>query len=596
MTESRMDTGMIHVLSSELINQIAAGEVIERPASVVKELVENAIDAGASAVTVEVNGVACESIRVADDGCGMSEPDLSIAVQRHATSKIRSTDDLFSIRTLGFRGEALPSILSVSRATISTRRAEDGHGSSLAIEGGTVTEASRKGMPPGTVVEVDDLFYNTPARRKFLKTAATEQRNVMDVVSRYALAFPSIRFTLVMNGRTVMSLPGSADLATRVSEVLGRRLAGILVPFSRHLPDITVHGLLAPPTESRQNRTGIHCFVNSRAVKDATLAAAVMEGYSGLLMRGRYPVAVLFVDIDPAEVDVNVHPAKAEVRFRHGGAVFGLVASCIKDALALTQAPADGAEGVAASSTHAAAVPAPCRTAPLTAAEPGPAMYGPRASARMYTAPLFERSQGGRADGFSYAEKGIVGVLHATYVLLEDDASLYILDQHAAHERITYERLRSAYGGQTLCTQDLITPLVLELNAREFNAYGEAEGLMRQAGFESEPFGDTSVAVRSVPQPLAWADIKETVMGLIHAFMAGEIPTSAAGRESLDRVLATVACHASVRAGRALTMEEARNLLSELDRAGAPRTCPHGRPLYRRIDVAEIEKWMGRRV
>jgi DNA mismatch repair protein MutL len=596
MTESRMDTGMIHVLSSELINQIAAGEVIERPASVVKELVENAIDAGARAVTVEVNGVACESIRVADDGAGMSGQDLTLAIQRHATSKIHGTDDLFSIRTLGFRGEALPSILSVSRATLSSRRPEDGHGSSLAIEGGTVTEASRKGMPPGTVVEVNDLFYNTPARRKFLKTAATEQRTVMDVVSRYALAFPSVRFTLVMNGRTVFNLAVCTDLQHRVPEVLGRRLAGILIPFSRHLPDITVHGLLAPPTESRQNRTGIHCFVNSRAVKDATLAAAVMEGYSGLLMRGRYPVAVLFVDIDPAEVDVNVHPAKAEVRFRHGGAVFGLVASCIKEALTLTQAPADGVEGVAASYTHAAAAPAPGRTAPLAAAEPGHAVYGPRAAARMFTAPLFEPGQGRRAGGFSYADKGVVGVLHATYVLLEDDASLYILDQHAAHERITYERLRAAHGGLTLRTQDLLAPLVLELNAREFSAYEEAEGLMRAAGFESEPFGETAVAVRSVPQPLAWADIREAVMGLIHAFMAGEIPTADAGRESLDRVLATVACHASVRAGKTLTMDEARSLLAELDRAGAPQTCPHGRPLFRRIDVAEIEKWMGRRV
>ncbi|HQI81442.1 MAG TPA: DNA mismatch repair endonuclease MutL, partial [Deltaproteobacteria bacterium] len=512
------------------------------------------------------------------------------------TSKIRSTDDLFSIRTLGFRGEALPSILSVSRAMLSTRRPEDSHGSALAMEGGTVTRRSSRGMPPGTVIEVNDLFYNTPARRKFLKTAATEQRTVMDVVSRYALAFPSVRFTLVMNGRTVMNLAACTDLRHRVPEVLGRRLAGILIPFSRRQPGIAVHGLLAPPTESRQNRTGIHCFVNSRAVKDVTLGAAVMEGYSGLLMRGRYPVAVLFVDIDPAEVDVNVHPAKAEVRFRHSGAVFGLVASCIRDALALTQAPADGVQSLSASLTHAWAAPAPCSTAPLAAADAGHPVYGLRAGARRDTALLFEPGQAGRTDGFSYADKGIVGMLHATYVLLQDDASLYILDQHAAHERITYERLRSAYSGQTLRTQDLLTPLVLELNAREFSAYQEAEGLMRAAGFESEPFGDTSVAVRSVPQPLAWADIRETVMGLIHAVMAGDIPPSAAGRESLDRVLATAACHASVRAGRALTMEEARNLLSELDRTGAPQTCPHGRPLFRRIDVAEIEKWMGRRI
>ncbi|HNQ86734.1 MAG TPA: DNA mismatch repair endonuclease MutL [Deltaproteobacteria bacterium] len=585
----------IRILSPDLVNQIAAGEVIERPASVVKELVENAIDAGSGTVSVEMQGDGCELIRVSDDGSGMTGDELDTAILRHATSKIAHVDDLCAIRTLGFRGEALPSILSVSRTEIATRPGDSEHGLSLLIEGGTVVRRASRGLPQGTTIEVTDLFFNTPARRKFLKTASTEQRNVIDIVARYGLAYPGIRFSLTVNGRTVLNLPGGSTLEDRAMAVLGARLSDPLVPFRRERPGLTVSGLLALPKEARQNRTGIHAFVNRRAVKDAMLGAAVIEGYSGLLMRGRYPVAVLFVDIDPAEVDVNVHPSKAEVRFRYSSAVFGLVVSSIRDTLAQgTPREAGNPEAVARSadgwrgSTNQGSRGLEVREEPS-------ASYGPRAMARMQPGTLFEDGPPHQPEQFSYGGLSVIGVFHATYVLLQDHDSLYIMDQHAAHERITYERLRRMHARGDQAVQELLTPMVLDLSPREHAAFEPAADAMEQLGIVCEPFGETSIAVRSVPQPLADKDIREAVLGLLHAIIEGEVRAGTTGTR-LDEMLSAIACHSSVRAGKALTRQEAQHLLDELVTEGSPLTCPHGRPLFRKIPLPEVERWLGRRV
>ncbi len=594
----------IKILSPELINQIAAGEVIERPASVVKELVENAIDAGAKSVSIEVKGNGCELIRVSDDGSGMDGAELETAILRHATSKIAGVDDLFAIRTLGFRGEALPSILSVSRSMIATRQATSEHGNTIDVEGGAVVKRSMKGMPPGTTIEVSDLFYNTPARRKFLKTAATEQRNVIDVISRYGLAYPSLRFSLDIDGRVVLNLPAHLNQEDRTTAVLGRKLSGRMIPFRREMPGIIVHGLAAPPGEARQNRTGIHVFVNRRSVKDAMLGAAVIEGYHGMLMKGRYPLAALFVDIDPAEVDVNVHPSKAEVRFRHAGAVFGLVASAVRGALA---PGTTGPEGIPAglsvplhaadsgTEVHAGYGGGTLSSRSLDAGEVLSVVYGPRAAARMQTGNLFNEALPEGQDGFSFAGLSVVGILHATYVLLQDESALYILDQHAAHERITYERLMRVHASGSHAGQQLLTPMVLEVSAQEFNAFTEASDAIGEIGIRCEPFGDSAIAVRSVPQPLADKDIREAVYGLIHALMEGGHRGDKVGGDRAGEMLATVACHASIRAGKALTLREAEHLLESLVEEGSPRTCPHGRPLFRKITIQEIERWLGRR-
>jgi len=585
--------GQIRVLPLELINQIAAGEVIERPSSVVKELVENAIDAGAAGISVEMQGTGLELIRVSDDGAGMAEHELELALQRHATSKIRTTEDLFAIRTLGFRGEALPSIASVSRTAISSRQHGSPFGHCLRMEALGIISRSKKGMPPGTIVEVSDLFFNTPARRKFLKTTATEQRNVIDVLNRYALAYPGIRFGLVVNNRQTMSLPAQPGPMERASSVLGNTKMNSLTPFRREFPGITVHGLAALPAEARQNRSGIYVFVNNRSVKDVLLGSAVMEGYSGLLMKGRYPVVVLFVELDPTEVDVNVHPAKAEVRFSHASAVFAMVAQTLKETLSPAGKPCTdpGSAGVMPRELlFRSSAPAP-----LEAQEKRSVAYGHRALQRMQSLSLFDGGSAHENWAMSYAGLNIIGTLHSTYILLSDETSLYILDQHAAHERITFERLMALHHSGTLSTQLLMDPLVMELSMQEFNAYEEAAQQITSIGIDCEPFGGTSIAIRAVPEALSASDIKVCIYGLIHSIMEGELHTSRPQADCFRDMIASIACHASVRSGKTLTLPEAAALLKDLDEAGSPTTCPHGRPLFKKIPQEEIERWMGRR-
>lgn len=583
----------IKILPQDLINQIAAGEVIERPASVVKELVENAIDAGAKSISVEMEGNGLELIRVSDDGTGMDEEELELAIKRHATSKISTADDLFAIRTLGFRGEALPSILSVSRSVISTRRHSSPYGYSVDMEAGCITRRTKKGIPGGTIVEVADLFFNTPARRKFLKTAATEQRNVIDVVSRYALAYPLIRFVLEINNRTVLSLPAQSSLQVRASNVLGTKLSTSLIPFRRELPSITIHGLMAMPNETRQNRSGIHAYVNNRSVRDVLLSSAVIKGYSGMLLKGRYPITVLFVEVDPAEVDVNVHPAKAEVKFMHASAVFGIVAKTMKEAL--VPGRMDEADYPGITTPPSAPRNNKTRHTSFEVREGMSVVYGPKALARMEAGRLFNEPTLPEQIAFTYSDKSIIGMLHATYILLQDDSALYILDQHAAHERITYERLMVLHSKGPLSTQLLLSPIIMELSQQEFSAFEEVSEQILAIGIDCEPFGGNTISIRSVPEPLSEADIKGAVYGLIHALMDGELPAGKPGNDRFSALIATIACHASVRAGKKLTLPEAANLLNELDNTGSPLTCPHGRPLFRKITREEIERWIGRR-
>ncbi|MGC9325637.1 MAG: DNA mismatch repair endonuclease MutL [Desulfomonilia bacterium] len=567
----------IQVLSQDLINQIAAGEVIERPASVVKELIENALDAGATALFLEISGSGIDLIRCVDNGCGMDREELEIAILRHATSKISSLDDLHSIRSLGFRGEALPSILSVSRSVIASRKSSSPHGYGLTIEADRVIERGIKGMPAGTVVEVKDLFFNTPARKKFLKTAATEQRAIIDVVSRYALAYQAVRFTLVMNGRTVLNLHKAGSLQERAGSVLGKDLTEKFRDIHHEKPGIRLYGILGLPSVSRPTRAGIYSYVNARSVRDYTISSAIVEGYRGLLMKGKFPVSVLFVEIDPSDVDVNVHPAKAEVRFKHPSAVFGFIVSTVREALST---PAEGRYTDSAGMRGS-----------LQVRERG---FHPDA----VPPPVFVQEEmlfagGGEAEttGQAYAEKQVIGVLFSTYILLQDASSFYVLDQHAAHERINYERLKMIHGEADSRSQMLLHPIVLELSSAEYAAFDEIRDHTQAIGIECSPFGDRTLAVRSVPPLLANGDIKGIMLDLIHAVLSGSFSRT----EYMDEIMASIACHRSVTSGTHLAAEEIRTLLEDLDKAGSPQTCPHGRPLYKRISKAEIERWLGRR-
>lgn len=575
----------VRVLDQELINQIAAGEVIERPASVVKELLENAVDAGARNIMAEVEGSGIELIRMADDGHGMSEEELRTAVLRHATSKISKAEDLFSIRTLGFRGEALPSILSVSRSSIASRTQGSSAGCRLIVDAGEIVEQSKKGMPVGTVVEVKDLFFNTPARRKFLKSTVTEQRHIIDIISRYCLAEPARRFTLAVNGRAVLNLKEGSSLEERVAGMWGSEVRGKLCSVLEQRPGVSIRGIVASPEVTRPGRSGIYTFVNRRSVMDHTLRAAILEGYSGLIMRRRYPLAVLFIDIEPQEVDVNVHPAKAEVRFRNPSAVFGLVVNAVRHAL----------NGTASYPS----LPGGERHENIRVQEPL-AFFGRQeadvaAQKRSLVAELQpglvqQNLFGADAPRLRYAGKSVVGVLHSTYILLEDEGSLYILDQHAAHERVLFERLKNASAAPAP-VQSLLSPLIIELSPVEAGAFEEIAAEIREAGIEAEPFGADAVAVRSVPQSLSHGDIRGIVLDLLGAAMEGFLRK----KELKQDLLARIACHGSVRAGKRLHGPEIERLLQDLDEAGSPLTCPHGRPLFKRIGKDEIERWIGRR-
>jgi len=579
----------IRVLDQELVNQIAAGEVIERPASVVKELLENAIDAGATNIDVEVGGSGLDLIRMADNGSGMTEVELELAILRHATSKIGRPEDLFSIRTLGFRGEALPSIMSVSRSTIASRKHGSSTGWSLTLEAGEVREKSMKGMTQGTVVEIRDLFFNTPARRKFLKAAATEQRHIIDIISRYALAYPLKRLSLSINGRTVLNLREGSTLEERVGAIWGKEVGKRLYPVSEERPELSIHGILASPEVSRPGRSGIYTYVNKRSVMDHTLRAAVLDGYRGMLMKQRFPMAVLFLDMDPAEVDVNVHPAKAEVRFKNSSAIFGMVVNTVRRTL--TAQPVFQASATFSPSpahrVEEAAMPYRTRQSRpgqghLAAPAMSDAIRGGKAQGNLFEA---------RSPGFAYADKAFVGVSHATYIILEDETSLYILDQHAAHERVTFERLMNARDAGREPTQTLLTPLVIELSPAEFKAFEEVAGDILQAGIEAEPFGEAAIAVRAYPGLLDGADIRGIMLDLLGAVMEGDLNR----KEYRHDVIARIACHRSVRAGVRLGRDEVLGLLKDLDEVGSPMTCPHGRPLFKRIEKDEIERWIGRR-
>ncbi|MDT8272648.1 MAG: DNA mismatch repair endonuclease MutL [Desulfomonilia bacterium] len=569
---------IIQVLTQELINQIAAGEVIERPASVVKELVENSLDAEASSISLEVSGAGTDVIRIVDNGSGMDEHELFLAIKRHATSKITCFDDLHAIRTLGFRGEALPSILSVSRSTVSSRKASTSQGYYIQIDAGTVIDHGIRGMPEGTIVEVRDLFFNTPARKKFLKTSATEQRAIIDVVSRAAISFWAVRFTLIMNGRTVMNLPETDSLKDRAWSVLGRQLKNQYREFFQERPGITIHGMVGLPAEARPTRAGIYTYVNSRPVKDYILTSAIIDGYKGMLMKNKYPVAVLFVEIDPSDIDVNVHPTKAEVRFKHPSAVFGIIASTVSQAVSpqkqdLYQEERSRGED------------------PFQVREDRDSQYEPHVSTPSQEGLPFSDAGAADIEEAFYTAKKIIGTLFSTYILLQDADFLYILDQHAAHERIMYEKLKVHNTDAETRSQMLLNPILLDLSTPEYAAFEEITEPLQALGIECSPFGDRTIAIRSVPPLLTDADIQSILLDLLHSVISGSLNST----DHFDGMIARIACHRSITSGSRLADEEIRALLGDLDRAENSQTCPHGRPLFKKIGKAEIERWIGRR-
>ena len=613
----------IEILPETLANQIAAGEVVERPAAAVKELVENALDAGATHVEVDLLEGGKRLVRVRDDGAGMGRADAELSLQRHATSKLRTKDDLFAIATYGFRGEALPSIAAVSRFTLLTCEPEALAGTRIEVDGGTITSISDAGAPPGTTVEVRDLFWNVPARKKFLKRAQSEQAQVVEAVLRLALPRPDATFVVRDDSRTLLSLPkGPAALVSRAEEALGRDVRGRLLPFDASVRGVRAHGLAASPDVEHGNARGIWLFVNGRAIRDRSLTHAVLRAYGEVMPHGRYPAALVFLEVPAAEVDVNVHPAKAEVRLADGRAAWEAISTAL--GLILSRgawlAPPSGTQAVAPSREYQLSPSrehqlSPSRESPLAPASESQAaghsvLRVAEAIARWSERPHpdrdFTRPQPASPGdlGPRPAQPDLIapapyfrglrylGQLHRTYLVCEGPSGLVLVDQHAAHERMNYQRLRARAPGPV---QPLLVPQLVQLSPSAAALLGEASEALASIGVEVEHFGGAAAVVKSLAPPLD--RLPEAKLAALLSDLAFELEAHGRG-ESLERLrdalLARAACHASVRAHDALAPGEAQALLDALDATDYGARCAHGRPVVAEWRTAEIEKRFGR--
>ena len=580
----------IHRLPPELANQIAAGEVVERPASVVKELVENAVDAGARRIAVHIEFGGKKLISVEDDGDGMTDGDAALAIERHATSKIRTAADLAAINTLGFRGEALPSIASVSRFRLRTRPRGAVTGTELRVEAGRLLSTTEVGAPEGTLIEVADLFFNLPARRKFLKADTAESAQVSRLVTQLALGYPEVGFVLKSGGRVLIEAPPAASLADRFYQLYGDRPD--LVPVAKDAAGISIHGFVAALGEQGPARGPQHIFVNRRIVRDRTIAHAIQQAYSVATIKERSPEVHLFMALAPDRVDVNVHPTKAEVRFLEQGLVHEVLRRAIVDALGATTAP----ELVLSGASVLEAVGLPSSAAlPLPASEPGTtwpsglAPTGDRLSvASGWPGTGVATAPGREAVGSLIRPMAPLGQFRNTFIIAVDDEGLAIIDQHVAHERILFEQISERLTARALESQRLLSPVVLEVSAGEHQTLLSHGAALGRFGFEIEDFGGVSLRVAAVPALLDWTR-SEAALRAVAADLDGLSP-GAGIDDALRRLAATMACHAAVKANDPLTREKMQYLLDELRRTAHSSVCPHGRPVVLRLTRREIER------
>ncbi|RMG10881.1 MAG: DNA mismatch repair endonuclease MutL [Deltaproteobacteria bacterium] len=601
----------IQRLPETLANKIAAGEVVERPSSVVKELVENALDAGASRVEVRLTGGGRDRVEVRDDGEGMGFEDARLSLERHATSKLRSAEDLFAIRTLGFRGEALPSIAGVSRMTILTRERGSEEGTRVEVHGGRILRHEAAGVPAGTTVRVEDLFYNVPARRKFLRRASTELGHATEALVRIALAHPEVAFHVWHEGRAVLDAPAGADPKERIAALLGRELYAHLHPVEGDLGEVSVRGHLASPEVTRASNRGLYVYVNGRFVSDRQVSHAIRRAYGELIDRGRSPVVVLRISLPPAAVDVNVHPQKTEVRFADGRKVYAAVVQALERTLA--RAPWAGISRFDAPGTDGAGADAPLtgvRAAAPTAAahlaRVGEALqaYGEGLRLRRSPSPgasppavphavdLFAPpGRGSKAAGY-FSRLKAIGQLRAKFILCESEEGLVVIDQHAAHERVEFERLREAWRRRAVAVQRLLVPETVDLPvalAERLERFLEPLGAL---GFDLAPLGGGTLGVSGVPAELTGPSLRQTLLDVAEEL--AEVGDTSRFERAVDGILATVACHSVVRFGDLLSLEACQALLDRMD--GIPRgaNCPHGRPVAFALPERELLKRFGR--
>jgi DNA mismatch repair protein MutL len=601
----------VRQLPEQVVNRIAAGEVVERPASVVKELVENAIDAGASRIDVFTDGGGRRRIGITDDGSGMTAADLVLAVDRHATSKL-DDEDLLQIKTLGFRGEALPSIGAVAKLSITTRHAGEPHAWSLSVEGGAKSKVMPAALGQGSRVEVNDLFYATPARLKFLKTDRTEAEAIREIVRRLAMARPDIAFTLAGEERAPVTwaaaLPGAAGRLTRLGDILGADFRGCAIEVRAERDGVVVEGFAASPSLTRANALGQYLFVNGRPVRDKLIVGAVRAAYADYLPRDRHPVVALFVTLDSREVDANVHPAKTEVRFRNAGLVRALIVHALKEGLAREgRRTAANDAGGAIAAFRPSFAPRPgnwdWRRSPSLPVGPVPGFAGAVATA------LAEQEQAGfdvgaptadvrfEAQAFADLIDRPLGAartqIHETYIVSQTRDGLIVVDQHAAHERIVYERLKASLAANGVQRQILLIPEIVELDEATVERLLARADELASFGLAIESFGPGAVAVRETPSLLGKTDAGALLRDL--AEHMAEWDEALPLERKLMHVAATMACHGSVRAGRRLKPEEMNALLREMEATPNSGQCNHGRPTYVELKLSDIEKLFGRR-
>jgi DNA mismatch repair protein MutL len=565
----------IKVLDSKVVSRIAAGEVVERPASVVKELLENSLDAGSSQISVEVRGGGVSLIRVTDNGIGIPSTEVELAFDRYATSKIGSVDDLESISSLGFRGEALPSIAAVAEVDIVTRAASESLGSYLSLKDDAIANRGSQGRSQGTTITVRNLFRKVPARLKFLKSLATENSHIANVVTQYAIAFPEVKFTLLIDGRETLRTPGNGRLIDSVIEVYGADVVKNMLEIkgkeweSGVVSSPQVTGMISSPAVSRSGREHLSFFVNRRWINSRLLAWAVEEAYHGLLMQGRHPIAIINISLPTKELDVNIHPTKREVKFGYERTVFSSVQKAVRQAL-VELMPVPKIEEVATTYVSQS----PPRQALWTLTEIGNLATSPAVSPETPSATL--------------PILRVLGQLSKSYIIAEGPDGLYLIDQHAAHERILFEKIKDQRSRQEIEVQGLLEPVTLEVNPKEEESLKLHYEDLAEFGFTIEPFGDRTYLVRAVPLLLHNKDWAGTVRELLASLSGGD------NSNWWETIAISIACHSAVRAGQALTDDEMRELIRQLEQASVPNTCPHGRPTMISISSGQLKREFGR--
>lgn len=596
----------IAILPENITNKIAAGEVVERPASVIKELIENALDADATEISIEVMNGGRRLIKISDNGHGMSREDALLSLERHATSKIRNDTDLDGITTLGFRGEALPSIASVSRLRLNSREADSNEGMEITVEGGRVKDVKACGMAPGTVITVEHLFFNTPARQKFMRSPETESGHIADTVTRMAISRPEIAFTLVNDGREVLQLQ-RGNLLRRLSQAIGKESVSHLHPIEFSSNELSITGFISSPSLVRSTSASIFTFINGRFIRDKVIQHAIMQAYRGVIDRGRYPLVALFIKIQANEVDVNVHPTKHEVRFRRQALVHDTLQNAIAGQLARSpwlenrQQTASAErptinqayrERIAAAAQRSLKIPKQTiqfHTEHSVATQPPQPSHqnSDIDSVHEATPPFAADNHPKTAQGY-FSSLNVIGQFHGEYILCQSGAELIIIDQHAASERVAYQRLLTQKGSGSVESQQLLFPETAELSFSETAAVKRFQDELSQMGFEVEPFGGNTVILSAIPRLAETADKLQLLRDILAELT--QLGSSSAFQEAEQEIFSRIACHSVVRGVKQLEIRQIIELLRSMDETDFAATCPHGRPVSHTITLKELEK------